>query len=56
MTNRQNKCVDCIVRTDADVVDYMTHGRAIRHMVGLYNTWQVLVGRIVDELAFDTCH
>jgi hypothetical protein len=30
--------------------------QAVRHVAGSYDTWQVLVGRIVDELAFDTCH
>jgi hypothetical protein len=49
-------CADCTVRTDADVADRTTRGRAVRHVAGPYDTWQVLVGRIVDELAYDTCH
>jgi hypothetical protein len=32
----------------------MTHGRAVRHVEGPYDTWQVLVGNRVDELAYDT--
>jgi hypothetical protein len=36
-------CADCTVHTDADVA-------------GPYDTWQVLVGICVDELASDTCH
>jgi hypothetical protein len=31
-----------------------THGRAVRHVAGPYDTWQVLVGSRVDELAYDT--
>jgi hypothetical protein len=55
----KKKCADCIVHivhTDADVADRMTHGRVVRHMEGSYDTWQMLVGKIVDELAYDTCH
>jgi hypothetical protein len=36
-------CADCTVRTDAD-------------MAGSYDTWQVLVGSRVEELAYDTWH
>jgi hypothetical protein len=29
MTNRQKKCADCTVRTDADVANRTTRGRAV---------------------------
>jgi hypothetical protein len=34
--------------------DRTTRGRAVRHVAGPYDMWQVLVGSRVDELAYDT--
>jgi hypothetical protein len=37
-SNRQKNCVDCTVRTDADMAG------AVRHVAGPCDMWQVLVG------------
>ena len=40
------KCVDCTVRTDADVAGCTTRGRVVQHVAWSYDTWQAVMWTI----------